>query len=96
MARRRVAYTQCISKMSNTVNIAKWGNSLAIRIPLPLAREAGLAEGDEVSIGLTKEGDLLLRAVQPKYSLHELIAQIKPGNRHSETDWGAPQGNEVW
>jgi len=82
--------------MPNTLNISKWGNSLAIRIPLPIAREAGLAEGDEVSLSLTKEGHLLLRAVRARYSLDELVSQIKPSNRHGETDWGAPQGNEVW
>jgi antitoxin MazE len=82
--------------MSNTLNVAKWGNSLAIRIPLPIAREAGLAEGDKVSLGLTQEGHLLLRSVRPKYSLDELVSQIKPSNRHAEADWGKPQGNEVW
>jgi antitoxin MazE len=82
--------------MPNTLSIAKWGNSLAIRIPLPIAREAGLAEGDEVSLGLTKEGHLLLRAIRARYSLDELVSQIKPSNRHAETDWGLPQGNEVW
>ena len=82
--------------MPNILNIAKWGNSLAIRIPLPIAREAGLAEGDEVSLRLTKEGDLLLRAVRARYSLAELVSQIKPSNRHAETDWGTAQGSEVW
>jgi len=82
--------------MPNTLSIAKWGNSLALRIPLPLAREAGLAEGDEVTIGLTREGHLVLRAVRRRYTLDELVAGIKPGNRHAETDWGVPQGNEVW
>jgi antitoxin MazE len=83
--------------MPNTLNIAKWGNSLAIRIPLPIAREAGLAEGDLVSLGLTKEGHLLLvRAVRTKYSLNELVSQIRPSNRHVETDWGRQQGDEVW
>jgi antitoxin MazE len=82
--------------LPNTLNIAKWGNSLAIRIPLPLAREAGLAEGDEVCLGFTKEGHLLLRPVRRRYTLDELVAGIKPGNRHAETDWGIAQGNDVW
>jgi antitoxin MazE len=82
--------------MPNVLHISKWGNSLAIRIPQPIAREAGLREGGEVSLGLTQEGHLLLRSVQPKYSLDELVSQIKASNRHGETDWGAPQVNEVW
>ncbi len=82
--------------MARTAHLTKWGNSLAIRIPQPIARQAGLNEGDEVSLGLTNEGHLLLRSVSPKYSLEELVSQITPGNRHGETEWGPPQGNEVW
>ena len=29
-----------------------------------------------------------------KYSLGPLVSKIKPENRHDETDWGAPQGQE--
>jgi predicted HicB family RNase H-like nuclease len=29
-----------------------------------------------------------------KYSLDQLVSEIKPQNRHNETDWGAPQGSE--
>jgi antitoxin MazE len=82
--------------MPNVLRISKWGNSLAIRIPQPIAREAGMTEGDEITLGLTQEGDLLLRPAHPKFSLDELVSQIKRGNRHAETDWGAPQGKEVW
>ena len=82
--------------MPNTANVARWGNSLAIRIPKPIAREAGLTEGDEIILGLTKERHLLLQPARPKYSLTELVSQITPRNRHSETPCGAPKGNEAW
>ena len=35
------------------MQIAKWGNSLAVRLPARLVRELGLKEGDEVEL----EGD---------------------------------------
>ena len=39
------------------MNVAKWGNSLAVRLPAELVRELGLKEGDEVAIiGATREG----------------------------------------
>jgi antitoxin MazE len=38
----------------------------------------------------------VLRSKHRKYSLEELVAKIKPTNRHNETDWGAPQGKESW
>jgi len=32
------------------MQIARWGNSLAIRIPAQVARELGLQEGDDVDL----------------------------------------------
>jgi len=32
--------------------IVKWGNSLALRIPKPVAEEAGVREGDPVEIAV--------------------------------------------
>lgn len=32
------------------MQVAKWGNSLAVRLPASLVRELGLAEGDEVEL----------------------------------------------
>jgi antitoxin component of MazEF toxin-antitoxin module len=28
--------------------------------------------------------------------LARLVAQVTPENRHEETDWGLPQGKEIW
>ena len=36
------------------MRIAKWGNSLAVRLPAALVRARGLKEGDEVQITITK------------------------------------------
>jgi antitoxin MazE len=32
----------------------------------------------------------------PAYRLGELVEQVAPDNRHDETDWGEPQGDEAW
>jgi antitoxin MazE len=82
--------------MPNDTQIAKWGNSLAVRIPRVIVREARLAEGDRLSIDLAGDGSVVLRPGHRKYSLDELVAGIKPGNRHRETDWGTRQGKERW
>jgi antitoxin component of MazEF toxin-antitoxin module len=42
------------------------------------------------------EGGLLLNPKKPSYTLTELLARVKPENRHSETEWGAVNGREVW
>ena len=74
--------------------ISKWGNSLAVRIPLTLARQARLAEGDQVVLALDREGHVVLRPTQRKYELSDLVAGITNKNRHKETDWGKPRGKE--
>ena len=33
-----------------TAQIVKWGNSLAIRIPKQVAKQAGVEEGDQVNV----------------------------------------------
>lgn len=82
--------------MDNETTVSKWGNSLAIRIPLGVARQAGLGEGDAVALALDGDGGIVLRPTRRKYSLAELVARITPRNRHRETDWGRPQGEEAW
>jgi antitoxin MazE len=78
------------------LRIAKWGNSLAVRIPRAIVKDAGLAEGDRLSLDLEADGSIVLRSSRRKYSLDELVAGMSKKNRHRETGWGAAQGKEVW
>jgi antitoxin MazE len=82
--------------MPNETQVSKWGNSLAVRIPQAIVRDARLAEGDRLSLDLAGDGSIVLRSRHRKYSLAQLVSEIKPKNRHNETDWGAPQGKESW
>lgn len=75
--------------------VARWGNSLAVRIPANLARECDLTEGAAVDVSVSR-GRLLVAAARPQYTLEQLVRGITPDNRHEETDWGAPVGKEVW
>lgn len=76
--------------------IAKWGNSLAVRIPQNLAKEIDLSEGSEVELVLV-DGNLLIKPkLRRRYSLDELIEGITPENLHHEIDAGAAVGNEIW
>ena len=43
------------------LQIAKWGNSLALRIPAEYLRSAGIKEGDSVEASLTVDGGLTIR-----------------------------------
>jgi antitoxin MazE len=82
--------------MRNKTTVSKWGNSLAVRIPRGVAKQAGLSEGDCVALALDANGAIVLRPTRGRYELSELVSQIKPKNRHRETDWGRPQGKESW
>ncbi len=80
--------------MSTTIR--KWGNSLGLRIPASIAEQILLTEGDEVSFSV--EGNqLIVTPVRPKkYTLSELLEGMSEENLHSEIDWGADQGQEIW
>ena len=80
--------------MRNQTTVSKWGNSLAVRIPQSIAKEARLNEGDCLALDLDRDGSIVFRATRRKYELSELVSRITPKNRHGETDWGQPQGNE--
>jgi antitoxin MazE len=76
-------------------SIAKWGNSLALRLPRGLAEDAKLVEGTLVELRL--EGDrIVVTPAVPKYELDDLLAKMRPEHKHGETDWGAPVGKEEW
>ena len=74
--------------------MVKWGNSLAVRIPKPVAKEAKLKEGDSLEIKAAAEGQLELRRVTKVPSLAQLVSQITPENRYFETDRGPDVGRE--
>jgi len=82
--------------MRHESTISKWGNSLAVRIPLAIAKQANLGEGDCVRLALDRDGGIVVRPTRRKYELSDLVARITPKNRHRETDWGPPKGKESW
>jgi antitoxin MazE len=43
------------------LQVAKWGNSLALRIPSEIVRQLGLREGATVEAQLTVDGSLSIR-----------------------------------
>lgn len=77
-----------------TAQIAKWGNSLAVRIPKTVAEQARLQEGDSIVIE-AMDGHVELRPAERIPTLEELVAQITPENRHKETSWGRDRGKEI-
>jgi antitoxin MazE len=81
--------------MPTKTQVAKWGNSLGLRLPKSVALEAQLAEGDTVDVSVDN-GAIVIRPSRPRYTLDDLVARITSRNRHGESDWGSPLGHEVW
>ena len=46
------------------IQVAKWGNSLALRIPSEVVRRLGLREGATVEAQITVDGSLSIRPAQ--------------------------------
>jgi antitoxin MazE len=74
--------------------LAKWGNSLAVRIPKDVAEQVRLREGDSIVIEAL-DGHIELRPAERIPTLEELVARITPENRHKESDWGPDRGKEI-
>ncbi|MBD2440621.1 AbrB/MazE/SpoVT family DNA-binding domain-containing protein [Nostoc sp. FACHB-110] len=76
--------------------VAKWGNSLAIRIPKSVAEKAQVTEG--IAIDFSVEGNSIIITPQKrrKYTLDELLEGMTPENFHSEFETGNAVGNEDW
>ncbi|HYE52352.1 MAG TPA: AbrB/MazE/SpoVT family DNA-binding domain-containing protein [Azospirillaceae bacterium] len=75
------------------VQIARWGNSLGLRIPKEIAGRLGLAEGARVE--LTAEKDRIVIAVdRPHFRLEELLDGVTPEAMADAFDWGPDAGRE--
>jgi antitoxin MazE len=75
--------------------VLKWGNSLAVRIPKPVAEDALFKVGDPLEISVGADGIVQLQRVGAMPTLSELVAQITPENRYEEISAGAETGREV-
>jgi antitoxin MazE len=61
--------------MERRMKIAKWGNSLAVRIPADLANTLELKEGDEVQFHLAENGRAF--EVQKQMTREEALEELK-------------------
>ena len=71
------------------MQIAKWGNSLAVRLPAELVRELGLQEGDQID--LVKDDGVVRVRRQPRAdeileSLRRFRGKLPAAERLSRDD----------
>jgi len=81
------------------VKIAKWGNSLGLRLPKAAADAAGLKAGAEVDV-IVEGRDLRVKSSLPakRYRLADMLAEMDrlgPENVPETVDWGPDRGSEI-
>ena len=76
-------------------DLRRWGNSLGVRLPAAIAREARLHDNQTVELKVVADG-VLIRPVQPRLSLAERLAAYTPmaGEATEAMAWD-PIGTEV-
>jgi len=75
--------------------IARWGNSLGLRVPKDIAKEIGLVEGTRVEIE-AKGNRIIVTPVRRTYTLEELLKDTTPETySESVVDWGPDVGREI-
>jgi antitoxin MazE len=57
------------------IQISKWGNSLALRIPAVFIKEIQLKDGDKVEATLSKDGSLIIKP--QKLDRKAIAAQLR-------------------
>jgi antitoxin MazE len=74
-------------------SIARWGNSLAVRVPKEVAASIGLREG--AAVEMTVEGDAIVLR-RRRYDIKDLVAamaDVEPPPLLLEDE---PRGSEIW
>ena len=75
--------------------VRRWGNSLAVRIPMAFANEIHLTNNSEVEISL-KNGVLQVEPVLEEVDFEKLLEKVTEDNLHDLADFGMPHGKEIW
>ena len=78
------------------VQIQKWGNSLALRIPKSFAIESKVKQGSVVEVSLEQGKIVVAPITEPEFTLEDLLTKVTKRNLHQETDTGSALGKEVW
>ena len=78
------------------VQVRKWGNSLALRIPKPFAEDVAVREGTVVDLSVAEGKLVAVPFRKGKPSLKQLLARVTKANLHGEVDTGRSAGRESW
>lgn len=73
--------------------LAKWGNSLALRVPRGCVAQLKVADGQAVEVTVER-GRLVVTPVKPSYRLKDLLANTTPAAMRA-FDWAEGADGEA-
>ena len=76
--------------------VARWGNSLALRLPKHLTTSYKISEGSDVEIVEEAQGLLVKPVSVSKFQLDDLLKGISKNSLHTEIESTGPRGKEIW
>ncbi len=77
------------------VNVKKWGNSAAVRLPAAVLEASKVRVDDTVDVRV-EDGRIVIELLaEAGYDLDQLLDRITPENLHEPVDVGGPVGKEV-
>lgn len=76
------------------VEVVKWGNSSAVRLPAAALKEVSIALGDRLELK-TQDGKIILEPIHRDYRLEDMVAGLTKENLHAPMDFGGRVGREV-
>ena len=77
------------------VNVKKWGNSTAVRIPAAVMEAADFRIDDTVEVRAEDGKVVIERVRETDYDLERLLDRITPENLHESIDFGGLVGKEA-
>jgi antitoxin MazE len=76
--------------------VARWGNSLGLRIPREAVDRLNLKDGADVSLEIGPNSVIIRPTrLRKKWTEAELLKGVTPEMIKGEIDWGGPVGKEV-
>lgn len=83
--------------MGNTdLHLRKWGNSLAVRLPAAVAREAGLRLDQRVRLEVEHDCVVIRPLASDEPTLEERLERFEPVRHGGEAIADSPVGVERW
>ncbi|HEV8680406.1 MAG TPA: AbrB/MazE/SpoVT family DNA-binding domain-containing protein [Stellaceae bacterium] len=76
------------------VQVARWGNSLGLRIPKDIAARMGLCDGARVEVEM-EDDRIVITSARRRYVLADLLKGVTPQAMREAFDWGPDRGREI-